>query len=59
MLRELPDDVLDILASAFRHRILNHPSEDGDQIFDEDEATLIPKAFGAYHISKVRAIAFF
>ena len=35
MLFILEDEVLEAIAEAFRLRLLNHPSEDGDPVWDE------------------------
>ncbi len=57
MLSDLPDELLDLLADVYRYRIMNHHSEDDDELFDQHEATLIAKFFGAVRVKDYRPIA--
>eukprot|EP00973_Karenia_brevis_P057264 7966879-Karenia_brevis.AAC.1 len=47
MLKALPDEVTDMLAEIFILRLLNHPSESGDDIWDMHWVTLLAKVPGA------------
>eukprot|EP00973_Karenia_brevis_P014522 1981641-Karenia_brevis.AAC.1 len=57
MLFHLDDDVLDELAKACVLRLLNHSSEDDDDVWDEQVLTLIMKRPNAKHITDFRPIA--
>ena len=56
MLQAAPDELFDIFASLFQHRVLNSRSTIDDPAWDRHEITLIEKIFKPTLISKFRPI---
>ena len=57
MLQALDDDILEVVASAFKLRLLNHDSEDFDKAWDQQIVLLIRKKLKATFITDFRPIA--
>ena len=57
MLADLEDIVYDEIAAAFRLRLINHVSEDGDKCWDEHIVSLIKKRPNAILVKHFRGVA--
>ena len=57
MLQQLDDDILDVLAGAFKFRLLNHLSEDNENAWDTQVLNLLKKKIRVEFINDFRPIA--